>query len=1247
MEQVLKLLSQRNEIDFTRYKPSTIKRRLEKRMEELKIASFDAYLNYIKENSEELDHLFSMVLIGVTEFFRDKDAYEGLSKFLKKIISNKKKDDVIRIWSVGCATGEEAYSIAILLSKILKERISHYKIQVFATDINHKALKAGRSGIFPESSLKMLSAKDREMFFNKKGKEYEVKKFIRQMMLFSRHDIISDPPFVKLDLITCRNLFIYFDNALQQEVISIFHYALNPNSYLCLGKSENLGQLTELFSTVDRKHKIFQRKRSNHLYKLRLSKIRQHELFPVNEKPEIKKEASLLEMAKDTIFNTFDHPFVVINDSYDLMETHGDVRLYLGVSAGTMNANILKMINKELRLEFRTLMSKVLKSGISLESNAVGFNIFGEQHYVKLAIKPILYSNNDAEFYLVIFEKVEIEKGGFSKSKSQIKEETRQRILELEHELAAAKEHLQNFTEELEFNYEELQSLNEELQSVNEELKSSNEELETSNEELHSSNEELFSANAELEHANENLVKKEQQIGESEARYRDLFDNAHDMIQSVRPDGKFEYVNKAWLKTLGYTKKEVQKLIVWDIIHPSSVKHCEKLFQQVMSGRLVKNIETTFVAKDGSRVEVSGNATVRKLGNKIVATQGIFHNVTENKMVELALQESEERYRTLNDSAFDAIIIGDAKGKIISWNMGAEIIFGYKPAEIIGKLLTTVMPKSYRERHNMGFQRYVTTKKPIYIGKVLELEGLRKNGEVFPLEINLTSWKTDRGQFFSGIIRDITERKNAELALKESEEQFKNLFESAPIGMGTVSLKGKFLRVNQSLLNMMGYSEQQMKKMTIADITHPDDIQNSLELIKKLTSGKIDHFQIEKKHVAKNGKIIHSLLKAALQRNTKGEPIHLIGQLLDITESKKAEQERIRAEIAEEINRILQQEIEERKKVELALKHSEAQFRSLAQNAPVLIIRINKKGDLEYINRVFPGFKMEELIGSSVYNFIDPSNKKIYKENLQGVFKTGKPITFEVQGYGPDRKIHWYETRIAPIKSIGKIDSVVLITSDITENKNAQEEIKKSLAEKEVLLKEVHHRVKNNLQIVSSLLNLQADTAGSKELASLLRDSQGRIRTMSVTHESLYQRDSLTQIDLKAYIAQLIDGIIEVDARRGLKVKLDISVPEIYLQIDTMVPIGLMVNELVTNSLKHAFVKRKRGCINVSLKKAKDKEYILSYSDDGIGLPKNFEKEKSKSLGMELIDCFVEQLEGKISLTSNNKGLQYSIRFKS
>lgn len=494
---LLQKLRKRSGVDFKDYKPNTMHRRIERRMAARSMEDIEEYLEYVNKNTEELDLLFQDMLISVTSFFRDKDSFKALNEQLTHIIEKKSVEDRIRIWIPGCATGEEAYSIAISLAENLGgvRAFEERNIQIFATDLDSDALEVARKGVYPEVSIEGISPNIVKQYFRQNTNNFEVSKLIRDRIVFAKHNVFEDPPFSRIDLITCRNLLIYFNSHLQKKVLNIFHYSLNNKGLLFLGKSESLGQAEEMFHVVDSKHKIYKRK-------ILAGKDSQHfasALYPVlGAKAGLitKKDPLASQGVPDAIIKATNPHSLLVNDSMDIRHVYGDVRNFTQLQSGQTTLNVMNLVKKEYQQEIRALVYKSLRQSTVSTGQPKKISLDGTPHIVQIKIIPLDVTEPSEKLLLVTFTANEY-KGSETEGKEIHQDDAR--INELEQELNSTKEHLQTVIEELETSNEELQSLNEELQSSNEELQSSNEELETSNEELQSTNEELTTVNEELQ----------------------------------------------------------------------------------------------------------------------------------------------------------------------------------------------------------------------------------------------------------------------------------------------------------------------------------------------------------------------------------------------------------------------------------------------------------------------------------------------------------------------------------------------------------------------------------------------------------------------------------------------------------------------------------------------------------------------------------------------------------------------------
>lgn len=516
---MLNLIYKTTGVDFSLYKMNTIKRRIIRRMLLYKIQTLGEYATLLGEKPAEIDILYQDLLINVTRFFRDTDAHRYLkTTLLPKLLKSKKPDEALRIWVPACSTGEEAYSIAMTLLEIMGNKSDCPAIQIFATDLSTKAISKARIGDYSIHDLESVSPARLQRFYTKSGSNYRIAKAVRDLCVFAPHNILNDPPFSRLDFISCCNLLIYLDTSAQKKVIATFHYALNDNGYLMLGKSENIGSSTHFFTGVNKKYKIFVRKKNSGVRTLAaLTQRFSRQALPEESQQEgdvvnlIKKRvsgtASALNSAIDAVLvSEFLPASVVINQEMDIQQFRGATDLFLTHPPGKATFNVLKMVRPEIALELRNAISKAIKTKNRVRKSGIEMKMGAEIRIVSLEVAP-LNIDWDEPLLLILFtehDQVEafLNKINAGKNNSSAKD---RRIKKLEEELAAARADMHTYVQEQEAFTEELQSANEEVVSANEELQTVNEELETSKEEIESTNEELTTTNQELQTRNELL----------------------------------------------------------------------------------------------------------------------------------------------------------------------------------------------------------------------------------------------------------------------------------------------------------------------------------------------------------------------------------------------------------------------------------------------------------------------------------------------------------------------------------------------------------------------------------------------------------------------------------------------------------------------------------------------------------------------------------------------------------------------
>ncbi len=513
MNKIFRLLRSRTGHDFSGYKQSTIGRRIERRMTIHGIEAVDVYARFLQEHPQEVHSLFKELLINVTNFFRDPEAFALLQKeVLPAIFKNKPENHVFRVWVPGCASGEEAYSVAILFREHMDEIKQEFKVQIYSTDLDPDAIESARAGGYTPNIAQDVSPERLRRFFIREETGYRVKKEIREMVVFATQNAVKDPPFTRLDLLCCRNLLIYLEPELQERLIAAFHYALKPGGVLFLSPSESIGSHPDLFTPINKKWKFYQAKPSVMSARLMMAESPGLVGAAAGKRQDAAAlkahETNFAELTRRALLQAYAPPSVVTDEKGNILFVHGDTGKYLRPAPGQASLNVIEMAREGLQMELRTALHIAAAQKKSVVANDLPVKTNGGIHAITLTVTPFAAPETAHGLLLVSFQDEKPPARG--KSAAQRHEETgraqSQRVTELEQELVYTKENLQATIEELQASNEELKSTNEEMQSTNEELQSTNEEHETSKEELQSVNEELVTVNTELQTKIEQLA---------------------------------------------------------------------------------------------------------------------------------------------------------------------------------------------------------------------------------------------------------------------------------------------------------------------------------------------------------------------------------------------------------------------------------------------------------------------------------------------------------------------------------------------------------------------------------------------------------------------------------------------------------------------------------------------------------------------------------------------------------------------
>lgn len=592
MAQIFGMLRRATRVDFSEYKPPTIGRRVARRMALHKIEKLRDYVALLQRNRNEVLALYQDLLINVTSFFRDAGAFEALKAVVyPELVKQRGKDGAppIRIWVPGCSTGEETYSHAISLLEFLGEERAEMPVQIFGTDLSDNAIQRARAGLYKDTIEADVSTIRLRRFFHKVDSGYQISKSIRDLCIFSTQNVFSDPPFSRIDLVSCRNVMIYLSHSLQRRVIPIFHYALNSGGFLMIGNTEGLlGSGAELFDMADKKQKIYRKKSvptpvtfgfSVHSTEPQQDGEAQNQTTktpePTRAPMDLQREADRLLLAR------YAPPSVAINDQLDIIQIKGRTGPYLELPAGKASLNLLKMARPGLLYELQNAIEEARKSGVDAVRPNVQVEGNGSSKTTTIRVTPFRTPIQDRSSFLVAFEAPTGNESSTAGETvlSPLSEDERttkdKQIAQLKQELAATKEYLQSIIEALESANEELQSANEEIQSGNEELQSTNEELQTSKEELESANEELHTVNEEMQHRNEMLTQLNNDLN-------NLLNSVNLPMVMVGPDLSIRRYTPQAARVLGLTATDVGRPIT-RLKRKVEIADLEKLMLDVIS----------------------------------------------------------------------------------------------------------------------------------------------------------------------------------------------------------------------------------------------------------------------------------------------------------------------------------------------------------------------------------------------------------------------------------------------------------------------------------------------------------------------------------------------------------------------------------------------------------------------------------------------------------------------------------------
>jgi two-component system, chemotaxis family, CheB/CheR fusion protein len=670
LAQILTRLRNGTGHDFSQYKKSTLGRRIERRVVQHGLGDVPSYERYLSEHPDELQSLFRELLINVTSFFRDPQVFEYLKhEVLRPLVANAADGDTLRIWVAGCATGEEAYSLAMLLRELQDEERHSINVQIYSTDIDPEAITVGRAGAYTHNIAQDVSPQRLRRFFAKEDKGYRVVKEIREMVVFALQSVIKDPPFTRLDLLCCRNLLIYLEPSLQDRLMPTFHYALKPGGVLCLSPSESIGNHLDIFDPIERKFNIYRAKPS--LASRRTLLNSRVSWTPAGAAPGAvpdftkPREIAVAELARRALLQSFAPASVLTDMSGNILYVHGETGKYLSLAPGQPSNNIIDMARDALQLELREALRHAQGAGMPSVRRELSIKSASGVQLLHLGVHTLPGQEPGQKLLLISFQEMEqpaVRKG--SRKASANPSIDTKRIDDLERELRLSKQSMGAMVEEQQASNEELQSTNEELQSTNEELQSTNEELETSKEELQSVNEELITVNSELQNKVELLTSMQDDMKNllDNISVGTIFLDRHLMIRRFTRDATRIY--RLVSSDVGRPLADIRG----DLVEVDLLSDAQKVLSTLTP--IEREVQTTGGTWYLARVQ-----PYRTVDNMIDGVVMTFSDVSE-RIKAVAARRASDMAEAIIDAVHEPLIVLDGQRQVVSANQAYFAQFG-------------------------------------------------------------------------------------------------------------------------------------------------------------------------------------------------------------------------------------------------------------------------------------------------------------------------------------------------------------------------------------------------------------------------------------------------------------------------------------------------------------------------------------------------------------------------------------------
>ncbi len=1205
---ILALLRAHIKYDFRHYRKTMLLRRVERRMSLNHIDDVARYLELLRQQPEEANRLFQDLLIGVTEFFREPQAFDVLTQHaVPQWVQRAGADAALRVWVPGCASGEEAYSIAMLLIEQFSAAGRHAKLQIFATDINDDALDKARRGVFSDSAMRNVSAERRRKFFVTSGtQQYHVSKPLRESVVFASQNLLGDAPFSKLDLVSCRNLLIYLEPDAQARVISLFHFALNPGGFLLLGPSETIGRRTNLFETVSKEWRLFRRLETTSRGPIdfaMLPTIGQQR--PSDFVTEVVANAPAdLDRLTERLLLRGAPAAVLINRSYEILNYHGPTRQYLENPDGPPKHDLLSLGLEGLRAKLRAAVRQAVREDSSVVVEDARVKRDGTYYPVQFTVEPVREPQTDG-LLLVTFQERNTSPqrqrrttGPAQALQSGVEGETSDEsgvLSQLEFELRATRDDLQSTVEAQASANEELKAANEEVMSMNEELQSANEELESSKEELQSLNEELATVNSqveskleELETAN-NLVTNLLQSTEYPIVFLDrdfqvrLFTSPAEQLFSLRPTDVGRPISEITPK----------------IKDPTLLDDCRSVL-----GKLTAIEREVWMDEHAKRAPRDGRSPrcflrrvlpFRTVDDRIDGVVITLMDLTDRKRAEQAVHAARLHAEAIIATVREPLVVLDANLRVQSANAAFYTLFHVSPDETHNRPL-----------YELGNHQWDIPELRKLLEEMLPIDS-QVTDYCVDHEFDRVGWRTmllnariirrddDRPNEILLAIEDITARVQAEDAVRklheqlehrvaEREEWFRKIFEHAGTGIAITDTNGFFQQCNPAYCQMLGYSQEELRELPFDSLVHPDDREANLAEVERLQTGQLSSFEIENRYIRKNGQPVWVRKFASILRDEAGNPAHLVALVTDVTDRRRQEQ---------------------------TLREREDRLRGILNTASDAIITIDRRGLVTSVNpateQLF-GYTPRELVGQNVSILMPAPYKAEHDGYISRYLATGEP---RIIGTGRDLVGRRKDGSTFPIGlAVSEVEHLGLFTGvirDNSERKRLQRDVL-AIAEDEQrrIGRDLHDSTQQELAGLGMLTqtlfaNLakeaveprKGSAAKHAELAKKIVDGIARA-TQQV--QTISRGLSPIHLDDKGFMNALSELASRTDVLEGVTCAFKCEQPVEVADSVTATHLYRIAREAVANALKHGHPEH----ILISLE-LDDGHPMLQIADDGTG----------------------------------------------